>query len=86
VPTFVIIEQTIELYNYDTGLYEIIDIRLIPNYDIIVEEVITDNPERFIHSSTLNMMARITYDQLGPSPSFPYYWYAHLDQAKWTIF
>jgi len=87
VSTQITIEQTIELFNYDTGLYEEIDNRVIPNYDIVVEEVITENPSRFIHSSTLNMKARITYILTSPRiPSMPFYWTANLDQAKWIVF
>lgn len=86
VSTYLTVEQTIELYNYDTESYEEIDTRVIPNFDIVVQEVINDNPSRFIHSSTLNMKARISYILTSHLiPSIPYYWTANLDQAKWTI-
>ena len=77
------ISQTIELYNYDSEDYEIVDSRQASPSDLVVEIVISSNPSRFIDSSSLEMEAQIKYIQTGPVVGFP--WWIKFDQTIWKI-
>ena len=75
--------QTIELFNYDTSLYEQVDLAVPGFSDGIVEVVITSNPGRFVQAGTRDMRAKVLYRQVGLTLLWP--WSARLDQAVWTI-
>ena len=77
------ISQTIELYNYDTENYEIVDSRQASTSDEVVQVVITDDISSFIDSSTLEMKAQIKYAQTGVVTSYP--WWIKFDQTIWDI-
>ncbi len=77
------IEQKIELYNYVTQQYELVDTRMASSGDQIVEVVITSNPSRFINPTNLEMTAQNKYSPVLPLPIFPMrVW---LDQTIWTL-
>jgi hypothetical protein len=78
-----IVSQQLDLYNYNLGEYETVDIRPITLSDQIVEVVITTNPSRFIHPSTNEMRAQFSWLATGPTSTFP--WMISIDQSIWTI-
>ena len=57
--------QTIQLYNYNTEKYEIVDSRQASVTDEIVQVFITNNISSYIDSSTLELKAQISYIQTG---------------------
>ena len=75
--------QTIELFNYDTSLYEQVDLSVPGAMDSIVEVVVTTNPERFVQAGTREMRAKVVYQRVGLTLLWP--WSARLDQTVWTI-
>ena len=75
--------QTIELFNYDTSLYEQVDLAVPGFSDGIVNVVVTTNPGRFVQAGTREMRAKVLYGQVGLTLLWP--WSAKLDQAVWSI-
>ncbi len=75
--------QKIELFNYDTSLYEEVDFSVPGGLDTTVEIVVTTNPGRFVEAVTREMRARIVYRQVGLVLLWP--WAARLDQTAWMI-
>jgi hypothetical protein len=60
-----------------------VDTRSAKAGDSIAHVHVTTNPGRFIRSSDLRVMARVSYRALGPVPIF--LWSAFLDRAVWTV-
>ena len=77
------LSQAIELFNYDTSLYEQLDLSVPGAMDTIVEVVVTTNPERFVQAGTREMKAKVVYQQVGFTLLWP--WSGSLDQAVWAI-
>jgi hypothetical protein len=77
------IRQTIELFNFNTQLYELVDTRQATTADVIALVAITSNPGRFVSSAGI-MRTRIRYRAIGPVLQFP--WRARLDHVRWTVF
>jgi hypothetical protein len=77
------ISQQIELFNFVTGTWQAVDTRSATAGDSIAHVHVTTNPGRFIRSSDLRVMARVSYRALGPVPIF--LWSAFLDRAVWTV-
>jgi hypothetical protein len=77
------IRQTIELFNFDTQLYELVDTRQATGADAIALVAITSNPGRFV-SSAGAMRTRIRYRAIGPVLQFP--WRTRIDHVRWTVF
>ncbi|MCH8273432.1 MAG: choice-of-anchor B family protein [Armatimonadetes bacterium] len=77
------IGQKIELFNYVTATWELVDSRPATVIDSVVLLTISASPERFIEPATGAMKARISYKESGPILSYP--WLARIDRAVWTI-
>ncbi len=75
--------QTIELFNYDSSLYEEVDLSVPGAMDSGVQVVITTNPQRFVQAGSREMRARLVYEQVGLVLLWP--WMARIDQTVWTI-
>ena len=75
--------QSIQLFNYDTSLYEEVDLSVPGASDAIVEVVITTDPGRFVQAGTREMRAKVVYQRVGFTLLWP--WSARIDQAVWTI-
>jgi hypothetical protein len=76
--------QKIEFFNFDTQAYEEVDSRTAPyNNDDVVVVVISNNPSRFVDSTTLEVKAQLTWkpDQIV----LVYPWTVDIDQAIWRI-
>jgi hypothetical protein len=77
------IRQTIEMYNFDTNLYEIVDTRQSPTSDTVVVVAITSSPGRFVSAAGL-MRTRLAYK--ATAPVFAYPWRTRIDHVRWTQF
>jgi hypothetical protein len=73
----------IELLNQTTGLYETVSNGASTTGDTVIETVVTSNPNRFIHSTTGEVRARISARANGPVLLFP--WTHRVDRAVWNI-
>jgi hypothetical protein len=74
------IRQWVELYNFNTDSWVVIDSRLTSTADVRVEIPIT-NHAQFLESGSGKVLARVSYKAEGPVLSFP--WTARIDQAVW---
>jgi hypothetical protein len=74
--------QRVELYNYDTDSWEIMDERSPSPSDAVVSVLVEADTGRFIDNGTLQMKARIGYHDRGVS--FPG-WSGNYDVASWRI-
>ena len=77
------IAQWIRLYNYVTQSFEEVDARpaTVPDQTVVV--VVPGDPSRFIHPTTREMQAQLTWNTAGPIGAFP--WTIGIDRATWTI-
>ncbi len=74
--------QTIELYNYSTGKYDLVSTVNVITSDQLVK-VTAANADQYIQSGTNNIQARISYYASGPTLGFP--WNEYVNQAIWKI-
>ena len=56
------VTQTVELFNYDAGDWEVADARLAKRFDQTVEISLGGDLSRFVEASTRCIEARISYD------------------------
>lgn len=72
--------QKIELYNYDSGQYVVLDSRACTTTDRTIHVTVPRNldPDRFIDGSG-NVKARIKFYDAGSSSE----WLAYMDMARW---
>jgi len=77
------IQQTIELYNYTSESYEVVDTRMASTSDQTVEVTISSNPSRFINTSNSEMKAQLKFIQTGPIVGYP--WQVYFDQTIWSL-
>ncbi|MGI8923508.1 MAG: hypothetical protein ACR2HJ_05620 [Fimbriimonadales bacterium] len=76
-------EQRISLYNYVTGLYEVLDTRPATISDDTVNVTVNSNPSRFIQHLSLAIRARVSYRAVGSA--FVYPWLSSIDRAWWAF-
>ncbi len=76
-------QQKISLYNFTTGLYEELDVRLAKTTDDTVTVTVRTNPSRFIEPGTLAIRALVSFRAVGPSLSFP--WSGRIDKVWWNF-
>ena len=74
--------QKIEMFDYDTGVWEVVDEREAPASDTVVTVRISENAPRFVDPQTLEVKTRIGYVDLGIT--FPS-WGGRFDQVFWTV-
>jgi hypothetical protein len=77
------IRQTLEMYNFDTNAYELVDTRQSTTSDSVTVVVISSNPGRFVDANGL-MRTRLKYKASGPVLIYP--WRTRLDHIRWTVF
>jgi len=75
--------QKIELYNFDTEEWELVDTRPATVSDSSVEIVASGDLTRFIEPGTLAVKAQLTWKAFGPITLFP--WQVGIDKAGWMI-
>jgi hypothetical protein len=74
--------QKIELYNYDTQLWEMVSERGGPNSDTVTQVIIRTDASRFVEAGTREVKARVGFGDRGVN--FPS-WGGTYDQVFWTI-
>lgn len=74
--------QTIELYNYSTGKYDLLSTVNITGSDQTIK-VTASNANNYIQSGTKSIQARISYSQNGPTVGFP--WNEYVNQTVWKV-
>ena len=78
------VSQSIELFNYETGSFELMELRAATTIDESVEVIATGDPSRFVQPGTNEITARVTWK----SDSFsgkPFFWMIDVDQAVWMV-
>ncbi len=76
--------QTMELFNYNTSKFDILDLRPAANSDTVFEIGASGNLSRFVQPGTKELTARVTWS----SPVFtgtPFFWSVDIDQLVWLI-
>jgi hypothetical protein len=73
--------QKIELYDYATNQWVVVDMRTSSPTEVGIDMQITKEPERFVSAKTREVRAKLTMKQAIPTLSFP--WQARLNQAFW---
>ena len=76
------VAQTISLFNYSTGLYDVLDTRAINTSTITVTVTASGTLSHYVNASG-TVQARVAYAQTGPTTL--YRWAAFIDLANWTI-
>ena len=77
------LQQKVELFNYDTGLFEVVDARQSTLADSTLEVVVTTDPGRFIDDATKQVRAQMSWK--ANAPLFVYTWTARVDLANWKV-
>ena len=75
--------QTITLFNYTTGNYEIFDSRTATLTDQVVTVTLTNAAVHYIHPETKQMKAQYMWKQTGPTAMFP--WEISIDESNWAV-
>lgn len=77
------VRQRIELFNFNTNSYEIVDERSATSADSVVTVNINVDASRFIDPGTTGVRARIGWFQQAPllAPN----WLVRIDQTVWTL-
>ena len=76
------IAQTISLFNYSTGVYDVLDTRAISSSYVSVTATASGTLSHYVNASG-TVQARVAYAQTGPT--LLYRWAAFIDLANWTI-
>ncbi len=76
--------QFISLLNYQTGSYELVDMRPAENTDTSIDVMVTGDPSRFVQAGTREITARMGWLSESFSGS-PFTWSIDLDEAVWFI-
>ncbi len=78
------VSQAISLLNYQTGVYDQIDVRAAANSDEIVDVTVAGDPAQYVQPGTREVTAKVTW----LSDSFsgpPFAWSIDIDQAVWLV-
>ncbi len=84
------VDQRTELFNYNTGNFEVVDNRLASSTDTVVTITPGGDPKRFVEPVTGAMQARIRYQNSLPfwvtrTASLYLPFRTRVDQAIWTV-
>jgi hypothetical protein len=77
------IVQAVRMLNFETGLYEQVELRTMRTTDSTRIISILENPARFVQPGTNKVEALISYRAIGPVLVFP--WQARIDQLNWMF-
>ncbi len=76
------LQQRIELFNYNSGIFELFDTRDSTTNDTIAEVVIAVNPEHYVDQENLEVKAQVSWMVTGPILQYP--WTIGIDQIVWS--
>ncbi len=77
--------QSIKLLNYDTGLYEVVDMRAAELTDLQLDVTPTGDLGRFVQNGTKSVQARIEWVGSQSAVGSRFGWSIEVDQAIWLI-
>ncbi|MCH8275554.1 MAG: hypothetical protein IH851_12270 [Armatimonadetes bacterium] len=77
------LRQRIELFNYTTGLWVLMDEREATITDSEVEVIAQGNLSDYVEPGTNRVKARVSWKEAGPILSYP--WRARIDRTVWKI-
>ncbi len=73
--------QVIELFNEESGLWDVIDTSMASTEDTVVEAMATGDLTQYMHPTNGEIIARVTWS----SPDSTFGWSVDLDQLVWRI-
>ncbi len=76
--------QTIELLDYQTGMFELVDARPAAITDELLEIVPAGDAGRFVQAISGEITVRITWRSESFSGT-PFFWSVDIDEAVWTV-
>jgi hypothetical protein len=76
------LNQTIQLFNFQTNAYEDLDTRAASVGDSVVTRTPAGDPNRFIQPGTRKMRTRVVYALANAAPRS---WRIEVDQVKWSV-
>ena len=76
------VQQEIQMFNWNTGLFETVDSRSASLQDTSVDIDLSANVTNYINQKTGAIRARLDYNPIGPVLFYP--WGVRLDQLVWT--
>ncbi|MGI8924240.1 MAG: SBBP repeat-containing protein, partial [Fimbriimonadales bacterium] len=77
------ITQKIELYDWQSASYVIVDERIATTADSVVHAHATYDATRFVQAGTRAVRTKVSYKQVGTI--FVYPWFARIDFAGWHV-
>ena len=77
------LSQTIELFDYNVGAFELVDKRQVTMTDSTVVYEVSDDINRFVEPGSGNVQARLAWKANGPIILFP--WTVSIDHIVWEI-
>lgn len=75
------ITQKVEMFNFTSGMYELVDTQTLSTSDTSISVVKTIGASDYIDSSTKRVRSRISCKQTAPIVSYP--WLYRVDYAAW---
>jgi hypothetical protein len=79
------VDQVIELFNYLTGQYEVVDERIAETSDHPLEIMPTGDLRRFVQNGTNQVSARIVWNYIVVNGRNPYSWSIDIDESVWLV-
>ena len=76
--------QSMELFNYTSGQFEVVDLRAMEITDTVVEYAATGDLSRFVNQATNEITAVVRFNSLTWAAT-PFFWTVQLDQLVWII-
>ena len=76
------LNHTLELYNFDTGNYEIFSNAAATLKDTVLEITVNEEVSRFVESGTAVVRCRTAWKGAGPVGLYP--WTVSFDEVSWT--
>ncbi|MGI9517472.1 MAG: hypothetical protein ACR2NP_10520 [Pirellulaceae bacterium] len=76
--------QSMELFNYNTSTFEIVDLRAMAVTDTVVDCTATGDLSRFVSPGTNEITAMVTFNSFDWVGT-PFFWSAEVDQIVWIV-
>jgi choice-of-anchor B domain-containing protein len=77
------ISQKMELFNFSSGLWELVDTRTATTFSTVAEYVVPGNRNQYVNTLTNAVRARASWKANGAVFGYP--WVIKLDRVFWTI-
>ncbi len=77
------VTQTLEIFDFQNGVYEVVDVRSTSNSDSIATVQLADNVARFVEPGSGLIKLRLGWKPGGPLVLYP--WTVRIDHVLWTM-